>query len=330
MKITCVGCGTAFSDDPLYNQSYLLEEDGELFLIDCGANIPLALKRMGIPLSKIKHIYVSHGHGDHYGGLERFAFQTYDWLNRPKHYSEYKVPPTALVGNAGFLKDLWEHGLSLALRSMEGFPSTLDTFFKTVPIEPNGFYMWKGWKMEPVQQTHVVDGNSYMPSYGLMMSKEGHKTVYFTTDSQHFSPKQIKVFYEKADLIFQDSELAGCNFLFQEGEKFYEKDGKCFLWPADAMEATLLLASGIEPRPWRVFKFGSGVHANYAELAGFDSANETKLDMKVRSRMFLSHYQDFKLDNKDAFGNTLDWDKQATKDGFAGFAFPGMVWDTKL
>ena len=35
--------------------------------------------------------------------------------------------------------------------------------------------------------------------------------------------------------------------------------------------------------------------------------------------MWLSHYQDFVPTSKDMYGNTVDWEAQAKKDGFAGW-----------
>ena len=69
MKITVVGCGNAFSDDN-FNQSFLLEEDGRKMLIDCGYQVPLALRVNRIDLREINDIYVSHLHADHIGGNE--------------------------------------------------------------------------------------------------------------------------------------------------------------------------------------------------------------------------------------------------------------------
>ena len=54
-----------------------------------------------------------------------------------------------------------------------------------------------------------MSGSIIMPSFRLMFSKAGDKTVYFVTDSQHCSPRQIEAFYARGDMVFQDSELAG-------------------------------------------------------------------------------------------------------------------------
>lgn len=285
MQITVVGCGNAFSADN-FNQSFLVEEDGRKMLIDCGYQVPQALAFEGIDFKEIDDIYISHLHSDHVGGLEYFAFQRYDWINKPR-----TAPDTAanIIANKHLMKDLWEKSLRGGLESMEGFVSDINTFFHTQEIEPNQPFMWQGWQVDLVQQIHIMSGSVIMPSFGMIFTKEGHETVYFVTDSQHCSPRQIEDFYKQADIIFQDSEFVGIDASKPEGEDGHSR-----------------------------YKFGSGVHANYAQLAGYPSANSIKLSDDIKAKMWLSHYQDFVPKGFDMFGNQIDWDKEIERDGFAG------------
>ena len=145
-------------------------------------------------------------------------------------------------------------------------------------------------------------------------------------------------FYNKADLIFQDCECTGVNFQFEEGTQVYKTEGKYKIWPLDrkeapeegedrVLESVGLLADGIQPEPWSRFKFGSGVHANYAQLAGYPSANSIKLPNSIKNKMYLSHYQDFVTEGKDMYGNKADWDGEAFRDGFRGFVKVGQTFE---
>jgi ribonuclease Z len=49
--------------------SQVLETRGHLFLIDCGEGTQVELRRHKIKFNQIKHIFISHLHGDHYFGL---------------------------------------------------------------------------------------------------------------------------------------------------------------------------------------------------------------------------------------------------------------------
>jgi len=174
-------------------------------LIDCGQLTINALKNANIPIKTITDIYISHAHADHIGSLEAFAFMRYDWVNRPRSYKEGAYAPR-LIANAQLLKDLWDKSLSGGLESMEGFVANLSTFFNPVSIKDNQVFKWEGWTCELVQQVHIITGSTIACTFGLIMSKLDHQTIYFTTDSQHCSPRQMEVFYERADIIIQDCE----------------------------------------------------------------------------------------------------------------------------
>lgn len=49
--------------------SVALEHNGNIFLFDCGEATQLQIKKMKLPLGKIKKIFISHWHGDHVLGL---------------------------------------------------------------------------------------------------------------------------------------------------------------------------------------------------------------------------------------------------------------------
>jgi ribonuclease BN (tRNA processing enzyme) len=338
MKITVVGCGNAFSHHN-YNQSFLLEEMDpvtrkvERLLIDCGSRIPNALWEQEIDVKTIGYFYVSHAHGDHCGGIEEVAFSLYDWVNHPRHYSERRDPPV-LIANKVLMQELWNNSFKGGLDSMEGFDSTLETFFKTWAIEPNQPFLWCGWRFQLVQQVHIMTGSVIKNTFGLFVShatEEGRKKVFVTTDCQYFQPKQVRVFYEQADIVLQDAEFAG----------------------VDTVE--------------RQYKFGSGVHANVAELFGWPSANAMVMSPEVKRKLWLTHYQDFvcryvpkrearfidsiraavagctdaivadnvrdlcdaylRFESKDGFGNPCDWDALAKAEGLAGILKVGQEFE---
>ncbi len=326
MRIKVIGCGNAFSHKS-FNQSFLLEEDGRTMLIDCGLQIPEALAEAGEDFKNIDDIYISHLHSDHIGGLEYFAFSRYDWLNKPRNVQDNDVfnSPT-IIANEQLLKDLWNKSLRGGLESMEGFVSDINTFFKTKPIEPNMSFAWQGWTVNLIQQIHIMSGSIIMPSFGIMFERLDHKTVYFVTDSQHCSPKQIEDFYKKADVIFQDAEFTGIDVSLEEGEEYFLTNNELKTPDKESIE-WLELAAQNDIKVWSRFKFGSGVHANYAQLAGYTSANSILLSESIKKKMWLSHYQDFVLDNKDMYGNDIEWAEEIRKDGFAGMVRVGQEFE---
>lgn len=70
LVVTFAGSGDAFgSDGRLQACFHVSRPQGSPFLIDCGATSLAGLKRLGISPSDIGTVFVSHLHGDHYGGL---------------------------------------------------------------------------------------------------------------------------------------------------------------------------------------------------------------------------------------------------------------------
>ncbi|MFD0861510.1 ribonuclease Z [Sungkyunkwania multivorans] len=69
MKLTILGCYSATPRIDTHPTSQLLEVNGHMFLIDCGEGTQVQLRRYKVKFSRIKHIFISHLHGDHFFGL---------------------------------------------------------------------------------------------------------------------------------------------------------------------------------------------------------------------------------------------------------------------
>ena len=69
MKLTILGCHSATPKVNAHTSSQLLEANGDLFLIDCGENTQIQLRKFGIKFNRIRNIFISHLHGDHFYGL---------------------------------------------------------------------------------------------------------------------------------------------------------------------------------------------------------------------------------------------------------------------
>ncbi len=69
MKLTIVGCHSASPRYDANPTAQILEVKGHLFLIDCGEGTQVQLRKFKIKFARIKHIFISHLHGDHFFGL---------------------------------------------------------------------------------------------------------------------------------------------------------------------------------------------------------------------------------------------------------------------
>lgn len=69
MKLTILGCYSATPRTDTNPTSQVLEINNHMFLIDCGEGTQVELRRNRIKFARIKHIFISHLHGDHFFGL---------------------------------------------------------------------------------------------------------------------------------------------------------------------------------------------------------------------------------------------------------------------
>lgn len=68
-KLHFLGTGCMVPTKERNHLSVALEYNGNIFLFDCGEATQLQIKKMKLPIGKIKKIFLSHWHGDHVLGL---------------------------------------------------------------------------------------------------------------------------------------------------------------------------------------------------------------------------------------------------------------------
>jgi ribonuclease BN (tRNA processing enzyme) len=96
MKLTVLGCGDAFGSGGRLQTCYHVEAAGTRFLIDCGATALISFNKLGLDPNAVGTIFISHLHGDHFGGLVW-------WLIHAQHVAK-RTPPLTVVGPVGIQK----------------------------------------------------------------------------------------------------------------------------------------------------------------------------------------------------------------------------------
>ncbi len=81
LKITILGCHSATPKNNAFPTAQVVEVRGQLILVDCGEGTQIRLRQNSIKFNQIKHILISHLHGDHFYGLIGFL-STLSLLNR--------------------------------------------------------------------------------------------------------------------------------------------------------------------------------------------------------------------------------------------------------
>jgi ribonuclease BN (tRNA processing enzyme) len=93
MELHVLGCGDAFGSGGRNQSAYLIQAPDRLFLLDCGATSLLAMKKLGFDSGQLDVIFLSHLHGDHFGGLPFFFIE---YL-----YEKSRGKPLHVAGPAG-------------------------------------------------------------------------------------------------------------------------------------------------------------------------------------------------------------------------------------
>lgn len=88
LRLTILGCHSATPRTLAYTTSQFLELNNDFFLVDCGEGTQRQLRKYKIKFSKIKHVCISHLHGDHFYGLIGLI-STFNLLNREKELHIY-------------------------------------------------------------------------------------------------------------------------------------------------------------------------------------------------------------------------------------------------
>jgi ribonuclease BN (tRNA processing enzyme) len=163
MKVHFLGCGDAFGSGGRNQTAYLLEEGGRLYLLDCGPAALFALKRAGFHPDALEAIFLTHLHGDHFGGLPFFFI---DYL-----YNEPRSRPLPVAGPPGTA----ERARSL-MALMYG-EKTL-SFVEFPVLEPGSRRALAGAEIEAFRVPHQTDAISLALKVTI-----GGKTVLYSGDS---------------------------------------------------------------------------------------------------------------------------------------------------
>jgi ribonuclease BN (tRNA processing enzyme) len=93
VRVTFLGSGDAFGSGGRHQTCFLVDADGDRFLIDCGASSLVAMRGLGIAPNDIGLILLSHLHGDHFGGLPFFILDA-QFVSRRTEPLVIAGPPT--------------------------------------------------------------------------------------------------------------------------------------------------------------------------------------------------------------------------------------------
>lgn len=168
MKVTIVGSSDAFGSGGRLQTCFHITWSGGQFLIDCGATSLTGIFRQGIDPNSVSTIFVSHLHGDHFGGLVW-------WLIHAVHVAG-RTAPLTVVGPAGIEERFTTAAEALfpgSTRSERRFNLTFRTYRDFERLDEAGVAV----------TPFVVSHPSGATSYALRFEVDG-KVLAFSGDTE--------------------------------------------------------------------------------------------------------------------------------------------------
>lgn len=158
MKLTILGCYSATPRTLNNPTAQVLEIKNHLFLIDCGEGTQVQLRKSKLKFSRIKHIFISHLHGDHFFGLPGLV-STFRLLGREKELHIY--------GPKGI-----KEAITLLLKLGDSWTNYPLYFHELEGKEPQIVYEDEKVKVSTIPLDHRIYTNGF-----LFQEKEGARTL---------------------------------------------------------------------------------------------------------------------------------------------------------
>jgi mRNA degradation ribonuclease J1/J2 len=207
LNLFFIGVGSAFSKR--HNQTNLLIIKGpDHVLVDLGTKGPQALHDIGVSVSQIENILITHSHADHIGGMEEIALTgRYVTKKKPNlivtETYQHILWDMSLRGGVGFNEDNAWNVLSV----YDFFNIIRPLYLSNFPRETFGIQVG-GINLKLMRTKHIPDSSdSWKSSFwscGLVIDDE----VLFTSDTR-YDPELVNDFEKKFNFkaIFHDCQF---------------------------------------------------------------------------------------------------------------------------
>ncbi len=207
LNLFFIGVGSAFSKR--HNQTNLLIIKGpDHVLVDLGTKGPQALHDIGVSVSQIENILITHSHADHIGGMEEIALTgRYVTKKKPNlivtETYQHILWDMSLRGGVGFNEDNAWNVLSV----YDFFNIIRPLYLSNFPRETFGIQVG-GINLKLMRTKHIPDSSdSWKSSFwscGLVIDDE----VLFTSDTR-YDPELVHDFEKKFNFkaIFHDCQF---------------------------------------------------------------------------------------------------------------------------
>jgi ribonuclease BN (tRNA processing enzyme) len=168
VEIRFVGSGDAFGSGGRFQTCIAVRSSADFFLVDFGASSLVAMRQQGLDPREVSKIFITHLHGDHFGGLPFFLLDA--------QFASKREAPLTIAGPPGL-----EERLTLAMEILFTGSSKVDPGFDLhlEELKPRSPASFDGIEVTAFPAAHF----SGAPSYSLRVEVDG-KTFVYSGDTQ--------------------------------------------------------------------------------------------------------------------------------------------------
>ena len=201
MKLTILGCYSATPRTNTNPTSQVLDIQNHLFLIDCGEGTQVELRRNKIKFARIKHIFISHLHGDHFFGLVGLI-STFRLLTREADLHIY--------GPKG-LKDI----ITLQMKLTESWTNYQLIFHELTSKDSQCIFEDDKVEVHTIPLNHRVYTNGF-----LFKEKENERKLNVTAaENEHINVAYFRKLKQGFDVLNEEGKLIKNELVTSDGKK---------------------------------------------------------------------------------------------------------------
>ena len=201
MKLTILGCYSATPRTNTNPTSQVLDIQNHLFLIDCGEGTQVELRRNKIKFARIKHIFISHLHGDHFFGLVGLI-STFRLLTREADLHIY--------GPKG-LKDI----ITLQMKLTESWTNYQLIFHELTSKDSQCIFEDDKVEVHTIPLNHRVYTNGF-----LFKEKENERKLNVTAaENEHINVAYYRKLKQGFDVLNEEGKLIKNELVTSDGKK---------------------------------------------------------------------------------------------------------------